>query len=84
MSKSSDALNAIFAEDPKAVNTLFSFRAISSEECTASFFADGQFVISALGMINRVLEANGLEPVAIQVTEESYRHEIVGFCDYKL
>ena len=80
MSKSSDVLNAIFAEDPEAVKLLFSFRAISHEECIASFHEVNEFVISALGMINKVLHANGLEPVAIKNDDGN----IVGFCDYKL
>ena len=81
MSKSSDALNAIFAEDPEAVKTLFGFRVRSENDCSAAFFEVGSHVISPLSILNKVLKENGLDVVAVKVLEDG---QVVGFCDYKL
>ena len=81
MSKSSDILNAIFAEDPEAVKTLFGFRELSESGCSASFSENGVNVISPLSILNKVLKENDLDVVAVKLLEDG---EIVGFCDYKL
>ncbi len=80
MSKSSDVLNECFNGSKRSVRNLFEYKAEDTQESDASFFDGKSFVISTLGMINHVLRANGLEPVAAMIEDG----EIVGFCDYKL
>jgi hypothetical protein len=88
-----DCLNAAFAADPNAIHSLIVNRVPCNQALaddphvvvdSPQALAGGWCQVGALGLVNAVLTANGLPPVAVKfesIPDEEYSR-VVGFCAY--
>lgn len=95
MSKASDVLNKAFSEDSNAIYCLVVNRVPCNEDLASNEFIiveenkvlEGeQFTVGLLGIINGVLDANGLPMVAPkwEMPEDGGPGRLVGFQDYEV
>ena len=88
-------LESAFKADPNAIHALVCNRVPCNQALAddpyipvdiVPVLSDGCYQIGALGLINGILEANGLPKVAMKFSEEvdaKGRAKLLGFCEYK-
>lgn len=90
-----EMLNAAFMADPNAIHALVCNRVPCNAQLAANLFVvvdsppvlpEGHYQAGLLGVLNGVLAANGLPPVATRWSEElgeDGRRRLLGFCEYR-
>ena len=88
-------LESAFKADPNAIHALMCNRVPCNQALAddpyipvdaVPVLSDGCYQIGALGLLNGILEVNGLPKVAMKFSEEvdaKGRAKLLGFCEYK-